>query len=82
MQLALTPSSAPPEARLMLRAGFTALRDIARSLRFPDDTDPDPRPQSSSPTWSSTRPSRCWRRRRVAERTAEQAWPHFHGWRV
>ncbi|TXS54722.1 hypothetical protein EAO69_43615 [Streptomyces sp. me109] len=42
LHLALTPGSAPPEARLVLRAGFTALRDIARSLRFAYDADPAP----------------------------------------
>jgi hypothetical protein len=53
MQLSLAPRAAPPEARLVLRAGFTALRDIARSLRFPFEEDPSP---GSSPSQNSARP--------------------------
>jgi hypothetical protein len=42
MQLAPAPHSAPPEARLVLRAGFTSLRDIARGLRLAYDPRPAP----------------------------------------
>jgi hypothetical protein len=83
MQLALTPSSAPPEARLMLRAGFTALRDIARSLRFPYDTDPAPdTPIQLTYLEFDAAVAMVEAAGFPAERTAEQAWPHFRGWRV
>ncbi|MFK0021040.1 hypothetical protein [Streptomyces sp. NPDC090798] len=83
MQLALTPSSAPPEARLMLRAGFTALRDIARSLRFPYDTDPAPdAPIQLTYLEFDAAVAMVEAAGFPAERTAEQAWPHFRGWRV
>ncbi|MGW1500273.1 hypothetical protein ACWCQW_17105 [Streptomyces mirabilis] len=83
MQLALTPSSAPPEARLVLRAGFTALRDIARSLRFPYDTDPAPEtPIQLTYLEFEAAVAMLEAAGFPAERTAEQAWPHFHGWRV
>ncbi|MEV6990959.1 hypothetical protein AB0N87_17290 [Streptomyces sp. NPDC093228] len=83
MQLSLTPGSAPPEARLVLRAGFSALRDIARALRIPFDADPDPDAPiqltfaefEAAVTMVSTAGF-------PAERSAKEAWPHFHGWRV
>ncbi|MEU2857365.1 hypothetical protein ACIQWL_11000 [Streptomyces mirabilis] len=83
IQLALTPGSAPPEARLVLRAGFTALRDIARSLRFPYDTDPAP-DTAIQLTYLEFDAAVAMLEAAgfPAERTAEQAWPHFHGWRV
>lgn len=83
VQLALTPSSAPPEARLVLRAGFTALRDIARVQRFPFDPDPPPDAAlrltyvefEAAVAMLETAGFR-------AERGVADAWPHFHGWRV
>jgi len=82
--LALSPGRAPRvEARLALRMGFTALRAIARTYGLPVDEDPDPDAalqlsyadylagvgRIASTTFS-------------LERTAEQAWPDFRGWRV
>ncbi|OIK26104.1 hypothetical protein [Streptomyces malaysiense] len=83
LQLALDPKTAPPEARLVLRAGFSALRDIARAVRAPFEEDPSP----SAPIRLSYAEfdaavamldSAGFR----AERTPEEAWPHFRGWRV
>ncbi|MGW3115959.1 hypothetical protein ACWDBW_02240 [Streptomyces sp. NPDC001107] len=83
IQLALTPRSAPPEARLVLRAGFTALRDIARAQRLPFDPDPSPD--------AALRLTYVEFEAAVAmleaagfrtERSVADAWPHFHGWRV
>jgi len=83
LQLALAPSSGPPEARLMLRAGFTALRDIARSLRFGFDADPVPdAPIQLSFTEFDAAVAMVEAAGFPAERTAEQAWAHFRGWRV
>jgi hypothetical protein len=83
MQLALAPRSALPEARLVLRAGFTALRDIARALRFGFDTDPSPdAPIQLSFLEFDAAVAMVEAAGFPAERTAEQAWPHFRGWRV
>jgi hypothetical protein len=83
LQLALDPRVAPPEARLVLRAGFTALRDIARALRMPFDTDPLPDTPirltfeefDEAVAMLQTTGFR-------AERSPKDAWPHFRGWRV
>ncbi|MFD8599227.1 hypothetical protein ACFV1L_29900 [Kitasatospora sp. NPDC059646] len=83
MQLALNPRSAPPEARLLLRAGFTALRDIATALRIPFEADPDPdgpirltfEEFDAAVAWVTAAGLRL-------ERPVREAWPHFRGWRV
>ena len=83
LYLALCPSTAPSEARLMLRMGFTALRDIADSLRIPYD--PDPRPDVPISLTYEDFLLGIERLRAVGfemERTPEEAWPHFHGWRI
>src|SRR4051812_43972302 len=82
--LALSPARAPaPEARLALRMGFTALRSIADTIGLPVDPDPDPdgRLRLSYDEYlegiariaSTTFPM---------DRTPEEAWPDFRGWRV
>jgi hypothetical protein len=83
MQLALAPRSAPPEARLVLRAGFTALRDIARGLRLPFDPDPPPdaRIQLGYVEFEAAA-DMLEAAGFAAERSTSEAWPHFHGWRV
>lgn len=83
LQLALTPRGAPPEARLVLRAGFTALRDIARVLRIPFDPDPAPDARirltfAEFDAAAAMLASTGFR----AERATKDAWPHFRGWRV
>ncbi|MER5427689.1 hypothetical protein [Streptomyces sp. NPDC002588] len=83
MQLALAPRSAPPEARLVLRAGFTALRDIARALRFPFDADPSPdAPIRLTFVEFDAAVSMLESAGFSAERGTEEAWAHFRGWRV
>ena len=83
MQLSLAPRAAPPEARLVLRAGFTALRDIARSLRFPFDADPGPdAPIQLTFLEFEAAAAMVEAAGFPADRTAQEAWPHFHGWRV
>lgn len=80
---ATCPSTAPPEARLLLRMGFTALRDIGDSLRL--SYDPDPRPDTPiSLTYEEflLGIARMTRAGFEMERTPEEAWPHFKGWRV
>ncbi|GAA3043868.1 hypothetical protein [Streptomyces glomeratus] len=83
MQLSLAPGTAPPEARLVLRAGFTALRDIARSLRLPFDMDPAPNaPVHLTFAEFEAAVTMVEAAGFPSERTAAEAWPHFHGWRV
>ena len=83
LYLALCPESAPTEARLMIRMGFTGLRDIADAL----DVDYDPDPFPDDPIQLSYDDYLKGIQRLTdsgfpMERTPEEAWPHFKGWRV
>jgi hypothetical protein len=83
LYLALAPKRAPSEARLCLRMGFSCLRAIGDALELPYE--PDPRPddpilltradfqQAITHLEAAGFPS---------ERTPDEAWPHFKGWRV
>jgi hypothetical protein len=83
MHLALAPNHAPPGARLALRAGFTALRDIANSLAVSFDSDPRPdAPLRLTFDEFKAGVDRVLRAGFRTERDAESAWPHFQGWRV
>ncbi|MFJ3792249.1 hypothetical protein [Kitasatospora sp. NPDC090091] len=83
IHLAVNPRSAPPEARLVLRAGFTALRDIARSLRVDFDADPSPdTPIRLTYTEFDAAVAMITAAGFPRERATADAWPHFHGWRV
>ncbi len=83
MQLALFPHSAPSEARLCLRMGFSALRRIANSLRWSYDPDPDPAgPIELEYESFAAAVAQLTAAGYVLERRAEEAWPHFQGWRV
>jgi hypothetical protein len=83
LHLALCPSTAPPQARLVLRMAFTALRDIARVVRIPHDADPRPGAEIAV-TYAEFERAVEWIAAAgfAVERTAEQAWPQFRGWRV
>ncbi len=81
--LALAPGRERTEPRLALRMGFTALRQVAGALGLPVDYDPDP----NSPIDLSFDEFAAGVERLVAvgfpvERSVEEAWPHFRGWRV
>lgn len=83
MQLALFPSSAPSEARLCLRMGFSALRRIAKLLRWSFDRDPHPDdPIDLSYDAFANAVEQLEMNGFSPERTTEEAWPHFQGWRV
>ena len=81
--LAFNPSTAPGEARNCLRMGFLALRAVADVLRFPYDSDPMP---TAPIQLSYAEYMKGVERMRKAgfpmERTPEEAWAHFRGWRV
>ncbi|HEV8065604.1 MAG TPA: hypothetical protein VGP46_12255 [Acidimicrobiales bacterium] len=83
MQMALNPGATPSEARMCLRMGFTALRRIAASLRWPYDEDPLPDADIDLTfddfNYAIDMLSQIGF---PMERTAEEAWPHFKGWRV
>jgi hypothetical protein len=83
MHLALAPTAAPAEARLALRAGFTALRDIAQVVGIHYEPDPLPNAEIILTYEEFVEGFKHvedagfrW------ERSAEDAWPHFRGWRV
>lgn len=81
--LALCPSQAPVEARLCLRMGFTCLRDIADAVGIAYD--PDPRPDEALDLSYDDFLAAVERLDAVGferERSAEEAWAHFTGWRV
>ncbi len=83
MHLALAPSTAPSQARLCLRMGFTLLHRIAGSLGWAWDPDPNPdgpielRYEEFAEAVALLEASGF-----PTERTAEEAWPDFRGWRV
>lgn len=81
--LALCPGQAPYEARQCLRMGFTALRDIARSLGIAFDPDPMPdAPITLSRAEFAEGAERMSHAGMTLERTLDEAWPHFVGWRT
>ncbi len=80
---AVAPSELPMQARLCLRMGFVCLRQIAESLGL--ESDPDPRPDAGIRLTFEEFTEGLERMSSVGfpfERTAEEAWPHFQGWRV
>jgi hypothetical protein len=83
MHLALSPSTASSQSRLCLRMGFTALNRIAKVLRM--EVDPDPNPEGPIDL-SLAEFEDAVAMLEVAgfpmERTAEEAYPDFRGWRV
>lgn len=83
LYLSAAPASAPSQARLCLRMGFTCLREIAATLRMPFN--PDPLPTDPIELTYEEFLRGIHRLEAVGfemERTPEEAWPHFRGWRV
>ncbi len=84
LQLSLSPESVPnTRARLVLRMGFTCMNQVARAIRIrvEDDVDPDVPLEVSFGEFREA----VELLRAVdfpLEVTAEQAWPHFRGWRA
>jgi hypothetical protein len=79
----LAPEAAPAEARLVIRMGFSCLRNIAdvMSIRY----DPDPFPDDPIQLTFDEYMDGIRRIQGIGfemERTPEEAWPHFRGWRV
>ncbi|MFC0458339.1 hypothetical protein ACFFGR_17595 [Arthrobacter liuii] len=84
LQLSLSPGIAPTlRARLLLRMGFTCLNQIAEALSVPvvEDVDPDGETELTFSEFSHA-VSLLRSAGYPVEHTAEQAWPHFRGWRL
>ena len=83
MHLALAPDSASSEARLCIRMGFTALQRIAISLGWRVDLDPDPEgPLQLTFEEFESAVQMLADFGFPMERSAEDAWADFRGWRV
>ena len=84
LHLSIAPSSPPGiSARLCLRMGFTALNQIAETMRLPYDPDPEP-DQQISVTRAEFGDAMAILRGigYPIERTDDEAWLHYRGWRV
>ena len=84
LHLALVPSKEPKLApRLALRMGFLALGQIARTMRRPVREEPDPNTPISL-TYDDFQQATAMLREvgYPIERSDEEAWPHFRGWRA
>jgi hypothetical protein len=81
--LALTPSRDRLEPRLCLRMGFVALQQMGHAVGLPVDSDPDPDGELQL-TYEEFEAGvqRLLDVGFETERTVEEAWPHFRGWRV
>ncbi len=83
MHLALNPDTAPHQARLCLRMGFTTLRSVAGGVGIALDDDPEPdAPIDITYEQFAEAVDGLRTYGFPMERGAEAAWPHFHGWRV
>ncbi|HEX7992337.1 MAG TPA: hypothetical protein VF506_00355, partial [Streptosporangiaceae bacterium] len=84
LMLSISPGAAPEvPARLCLRSGFVCMTEIAKAmgLKVPEEPDPD---AGISLTYDEFLDAVA-RMQKVdfpTERTAEEAWPEFVGWRV
>jgi hypothetical protein len=84
LMLSLNPSTAPVvPARLCLRAGFTCFRDVSRAMGFDIPLEPDP-DQGVTLTYEDFLEAinRLEEVDFPIERSPEDAWPDFVGWRV
>lgn len=83
LYLAISPTTAPPQARHCLRTGFLGMQTLATRLNLPVDVDPLP----DAPLQLTFEEfSTAWKELAVVgfpvERSAAEAWPHMKGWRV
>jgi hypothetical protein len=77
----LCPTTAPSEARLCLRMGFNCLRELCDAVGI--SYDPDPFPDDPIElTYDEFLGGLARMEGFPMERSPEQAWPHFRGWRV
>ena len=79
----LTPGAAPMQARTCLQLGIDCLRSLAGTLQIPFD--PDPLPNAPLRLTYDEYQRGIERLQEIDfpfERTPDEAWPHFAGWRV
>ena len=82
-QLATNPQLAQAPARVALRQGFVAVRDIARAEGITVDDDPEPdAPLSLTFEEFAEAYDDVAAAGYAMQRSAADAWPHFRGWRV
>jgi hypothetical protein len=80
---AVAPDQLPREARLCLSMGFRCLRQLATTVGIAYEE--DPRPDAGTVLTREEFDQGIGRLESVGfpmERTADEAWPHFQGWRV
>lgn len=83
IHLATAPRSASSKARLCLRMGFTLFERVAVSLGWEVDVDPDPEgPIALSFEEYAAAVGMLRDAGFPLDRTAEESWPDFRGWRV
>jgi hypothetical protein len=83
MHLALNPTTAPSQARLSLRMGYTALQRISEGIGWDYDRDPMPdAPLRLTAEEFAAAVALLHDIGFTTERDADEAWPHFRGWRV
>jgi len=83
LQTSLMPDSAPLEGRLCLQVGSSCLRSLADVLRIPYDSDPLPTdPIRLTREEYLDGIARLERAGLEFERSPDEAWAHFRGWRV
>ena len=83
IHLVVAPSSASSQARLCLRMGFTALDRIAATLGWAVDPDPNPEgPIELTFAEFAEAVALLAEAGFPVERSAEESWPDFRGWRV
>ncbi|MET7763574.1 hypothetical protein ABZS71_16680 [Streptomyces sp. NPDC005393] len=83
LRLAFNPSQPRAQVRLALRAGFICLRDIADIRNIPYNADPSPDgPLRLEYADFLVGVERMREQGYPMERTPEEAWPQFRGWRV
>jgi hypothetical protein len=84
LHLSVAPDLEPKvAARLCLRMGFTALRQIAATMRLPIDEDPDPDGPSAVTYEEFSAAVEMLRSLNYpVQVSTEDAWPNFRGWRV
>jgi hypothetical protein len=80
---AVAPDELPIQGRLCLTMGFRCLRQLADTLGWPYDE--DPRPDAGIALTRQEFDEGIQRLQSVnfqMQRTPDEAWPHFQGWRV
>ncbi|MFN2582584.1 MAG: hypothetical protein ABR498_07575 [Candidatus Dormibacteria bacterium] len=83
LYLALAPHRAPSQANAFIRMGYSSLREVAHLFRFEFDPDPLPSDPIELTYEEFADAVRVLDEASFPrERTAKEAWPHFHGWRV